>query len=164
MNTAHIHLLITHVPILGGLFGAVLLGFGLILKSLILRRAGLLTLVAAALVAIPAFLTGEGAEEIVEKMPGVSHSVIHAHEELAELVIWLTGGLGGLALIGFLFSLKDSLIARVLAVIIFMASIGNFVMIARVGNLGGKIRHTEIRDSGQPGNAEQPGIRFDDDD
>ena len=41
MNQAHWHLIINHVPVLGSLFAAVLLGAGMLGKNTTLVRAGL---------------------------------------------------------------------------------------------------------------------------
>ena len=66
MNAAYVHLTLNHVPVLGVVFALPLLGFGLLRRNPALLRAGWVTLVAVALVAIPVYLSGEGAEEIVE--------------------------------------------------------------------------------------------------
>lgn len=45
--------------------------------------------------------TGEGAEEIAEKLPGVTDQLIHKHEEQAETFAILNYILGLVALVGF---------------------------------------------------------------
>ncbi|MFC7671286.1 hypothetical protein ACFQT0_30695 [Hymenobacter humi] len=85
MNQAHWHLLLNHAPILGSLFGLVLLLLAVALRlQPVLLRTGLVTLIVAALLTIPTQLTGDGAEEVVEDQPGVSEPLIHEHEEAAE--------------------------------------------------------------------------------
>ncbi len=148
MNDAHLHLLLNHYPIVGTLFGVIFLGYGLFARNKSLLHAGLLTLFVMALLAIPTQLTGEGAEEIVEEL-GVDHDVIHEHEEAAELAIWFMAGLGVLALVTLLISRRTSgraTVLRGLYIATLLLSIVVFGLMARVGGLGGEIRHTEIRE------------------
>jgi len=59
-------------------------------------------LVIMAILAFPVFLTGEPAEESVEKLPGVLDSMIELHEDAANIAIWLMGLTGLLALIAII--------------------------------------------------------------
>ena len=148
MDETHLHLLLNHFPIIGTLFGVLFLVYGLFAKNKSILHAGLLTLFSMALLAVPVQLTGEGAEETVERL-GVDHDVIHEHEEAAELAIWFMGGLGLLALATFLISRRTSgrdTVLRGLYVATLALSVVVFVMMARVGSLGGEIRHTEVRE------------------
>ena len=83
MNPAHLHLILNHVPVVGTLFGLALLGWGLLRKSEELTKTSLGILIIIALLAIPVYLTGEPAEEIVEHLPGVNEASIEQHEEAA---------------------------------------------------------------------------------
>ena len=149
MNDAQLHLILNHYPIIGTLFGVLLLAYGFFAKNKSILHTGLVTLFVAALLVIPTYLTGEGAEEIVEAL-GVDHEVIHAHEEAAELALWLVIGLGVLAGITFLLSLRASLnntTLRFLYLSTLVAGLAVFGYMARVGSLGGEIRHPEISDT-----------------
>jgi hypothetical protein len=84
MNQAHIHLIVNHLPIFGSLFAAVLLGVGIVSHNLDLTKGGLVAVLAAGLLCLPAQLTGEGAAAIVQDMPRVSRALIHNHEAAAE--------------------------------------------------------------------------------
>lgn len=144
MNAAHWHLVLSHLPIMGILFGIFLLGIGLVRKNYSLQNAGLIIFVLMALVAIPVFLTGEPAEEIVEHLPGVRESLIEEHEELAEVTIWLIGLLGLSSLIAFSFRAINKNY-KTLIMVTFIISLPVIGIMAKVANLGGKIRHSEIR-------------------
>lgn len=141
MNEAHVHLLLNHAPILGCLFGLILLGFGLVRRDASLSKAGLITLLGAAALGIPTQLTGEGAEELVEELPGVTHALIHAHEEAAELGFWALELTGALALGALLIRQK----ARLLMSLTLAGALVSFGLLARAGNLGGLISHPELR-------------------
>src|SRR5262245_54149910 len=84
MNGAQLHLLVNHLPVVGAAFAAALLAAGLLLRKDELAKAGVWALVIAALAALPAYFSGEGAEEAVEHLPGVLESLIHDHEEAGE--------------------------------------------------------------------------------
>ncbi|MEM9674695.1 MAG: hypothetical protein AAF992_19025, partial [Bacteroidota bacterium] len=68
MNDAQIHLALNHFPILGTLFGTVILGFGVFRKNKSLLDTGLIILFLMTLITIPVYISGEGAEEIVEEL------------------------------------------------------------------------------------------------
>ena len=149
MNDAQIHLALNHFPILGSLFGTILLGFGLFGKNKSLLNAGLITLFIITLMTIPVYLSGEGAEDIVEEL-GVDHDIIHEHEEIAEAAGWLMDTLGLLALISFFLSQKTfNRPARILTIVTFVMGIIVFGFMLQVGGTGGEIRHTELREASQ---------------
>lgn len=57
---------------------------GLVSKSEAVRRTGFMIFIFGALAAIAAMSTGEGAEEVVEKISRISENYIKNHEETAE--------------------------------------------------------------------------------
>ena len=157
MNQAHMHLLLTHLPIVGSLLGVLALITGFAFRSEPVKRAALGILLLAALAAIPTFLTGEGAEEVVENVPGVQENLIGRHEDTASLFIWLISGLGLLSLVTLAASLKNNPLSKALYAVTFVFSLATMGMATQVGATGGKIRHTEIGSSTVQANAEQQG-------
>jgi len=143
-NGAHIHLLLNHVPILGSFFILPLLLYGVLRKNSVMAIAGLLLTVAVAAVTIPAYLTGEEAEEAVENIIGVSKTAIHEHEEQAEIAYYAMLMAGALALGTLLpvFKQKQVSFGLVWAVIAVLSV--TLLLMTRTGNSGGKIRHSEI--------------------
>ena len=83
MNWAQVHLWLNHLPVLGTLFGLVLLIAALLWKNEDWKRLSLIVFVIIGLIAIGTYLTGEPAEEVVEDVPGVSEAAIEPHEESA---------------------------------------------------------------------------------
>ena len=98
MNWAYVHLILNHVPVLGTLFGLLLLAWGILRRNDSLQRAALLTFTLVALVAIPAYLTGKPAEEAVEHLTGTAGSAIEPHEDAALVSFLAMEVLGALAL------------------------------------------------------------------
>jgi len=145
MNFPHLHLLLNHWPIIG-----TFIGFGLFLVSFFknnndLRRGSLIIFAAIALLTIPAFLSGIGAQAMIKKDPSVSMALTQRHEGSALLALWSMLATGALALVGLWQSQRAARPARwnVLAVLIF--STLTVVVMIRTGNTGGDIRHPEIR-------------------
>lgn len=156
MNTAHWHLLLNHLPITGTIFGLLILVAGFVFKNNTgVKQTALGVFVFSALCAIPAYLTGEGTEEIVEKMPGVTETIIDTHEDLGKIFLIVIEALGVLALLTFITDRFQKKAASLLYVLVLITAIGTSVFAKWVGTSGGEIRHTEIRlgASTQPGNA-----------
>ena len=164
MNQAHLHLLLNHLPILGTLFGLLMLAGGFILNNNTVKRTALGMFVFAGLCAIPAYLTGEGAEEVVENLPAVSETLMETHEELANIFLWVVGGLGLLSLATWYADFKSKKTAPLLFAVTFVAALGTMVFAQRVGSSGGEIRHTEIRSGATAVNGENPGTSGETDD
>jgi hypothetical protein len=143
MNGAQAHLLVNHVPVLGAAFAAVLLGAGAARRSQELLKAGMWAFVLAALAALPAFLTGEGAESVLKALPGARLDAIRAHEEAAEAAFWSLLSLGA-ACGGALWHAGPGLVRRrVWGPLLLLASPVLFLL-ARAAHLGGLIRHVEL--------------------
>ena len=145
MNEAHLHLLFNHLPIIIPIVGLLVLFVNMIIRSEIVQRVGYLILILGAIATIPAFFTGEGAEEIVENIDGITHDIIHEHEEAAETFAILSYILGGLSLIGLWANLKRKSFSLWLGYGIFAFGIVVLLFAQQTGTTGGEIRHTEIR-------------------
>lgn len=145
MNPAHLHLASNHIPVLGTLFGLFLLALAAWRKSDELKRISLWVFAAVAVLAIPAYLSGEPAEEMVEHLPGVSESLIKAHEEAAEKAFTCLIILGAAATMGLVISRGGKkLPAWFSSTTLVLALVVGGLMVW-TANLGGKVRHTEIR-------------------
>jgi len=145
MDATHLHLILTHFPIVGTIIGIGILAYGQISKNDEIKKVALVTFVLMAILTIPVFLTGEASEDTVENLTGVSEQVIENHEELAEKAIWLMGLLGILSVFNFFTIIKNLSFAKTISLITLFVSIGTFVLFAKVGSTGGEIRHSEIR-------------------
>src|SRR5688572_24644214 len=103
MNFAHLHLLLNHFPVIGmivgsGLFACSYAGEG---RNLDLRRAGLLVFAVTGFLTIPTYLTGAGAQDMLNRSGDeVVSALIERHEGAAFLGLWSVTLTGGLALFG----------------------------------------------------------------
>jgi uncharacterized membrane protein len=145
MDATHLHLLLNHFPIIGTLVGTGVILYGYLTRSEQTKQAALWIWTVMAAIAIPVFLTGEPAEEAVENIAGVSESIMHEHEEAAELAIWLMEALGLLSLFGLVLTKIKPASSKTIFLVAGIFSLVVFGSMARTGYLGGQIRHSEIR-------------------
>lgn len=146
MNGAHWHLVVNHLPIIFPLVGVIVMITGFISKSEAVKRTAFMIFILGALAAIAAMTTGEGAEEVVEKINGVTENYIETHEETAETFAFLAYILGGISLFGLYASLKQKTFSTILSISTLVFAIVVLFFAKQTGTTGGEIRHTEIRD------------------
>lgn len=150
MNEAHFHLVVNHLPIVGILIGLLVLVTGFILKKPEVKVTALGIFVFSALASVAAFYSGEGAEEIVENIPGISETLINQHEEAAELFFTVVLILGGISLITMFLEIKKNRFAKFGFILVILFALAAGVLAKNVGTTGGEIRHTEIRNDPNP--------------
>lgn len=164
MNEAHSHLLINHFPIIGLMFGILVLIVGIIAKSSVTRRVGLMLFLVAGITSFPSFKTGEGAEhhleEYTEKMNEKEYKLsmemsmekheelehlIHEHEEKAEAFMPFMWGIILLSIIALYLEWKKKSMAMIASIVVLIVGCLAAYFGREVGNSGGLIAHPEIR-------------------
>jgi formate hydrogenlyase subunit 3/multisubunit Na+/H+ antiporter MnhD subunit len=146
MSFVHLHLLLNHVPMIGTLFVLVLLAVAFWKRSDAMGKLALVLLVGISLVTAIVFLTGEPAEEAVENVAGVSEAVIHRHEDAANVALVGASLLGAFS-VALLVWYRRRPLPRWTVGASLMAVLSASGVMAWTANLGGQIRHTEIRSS-----------------
>lgn len=167
MDTAYLHLITNHIPIIGVPFALALLALGIWRKSDELKTAGFLIFVFLGLATLGTFLLGQGGEDFVEELAGVSHDAIEDHEDFAKYAlasVIIAALFSLLALIRFkgLMFLKrritdngkllngevtSATISYYPSWIVFavlLLALASSAMLGYTGKLGGKIRHSEF--------------------
>jgi cytochrome bd-type quinol oxidase subunit 2 len=144
MSAIHLHLLLNHVPVLGTFFALGLLLFGLMRKSEELKKTAIGTIVIAALISIPVYLSGESAADSAKNLPGVTESVVESHDNAAAIAFTTTLVIGIFGLVGLL-KHRNRLLPAWYTTLMVAILIINAGLMAWTANLGGQIRHTEIR-------------------
>ncbi|MCE9611499.1 MAG: hypothetical protein K8R23_14980 [Chthoniobacter sp.] len=145
MNAAHFHLALNHLPVVGVLFGLGVLFAGRFLRSDVTMRVGLWLLVASGLFAIPAYLTGEPAEEIVEKIAGIGESLIERHEDAASIALAAALLAGVLAAVALFLARGGRAVSHLAFLVVAVVGAGAAGSMAWTAKLGGEIHHQEIR-------------------
>jgi len=153
LSPTHLHLLLNHFPTIGFIIGLILFVAALVAKSDHLKVAALVVFVGIALLTIPTYVTGGAAEEAlcVPSADGpctdvaMSKPLIEKHESaamVALLVMMFTGGFAWLGLWQYrrLLRLPSWNVAAILVL-----SVVTLALVSQAANLGGEIRHPEIR-------------------
>lgn len=143
INGAHWHLLVNHLPIIGGLMATLVLGYGLFRRNETVIKLGFGLFVLMSIATAITNQTGESAEHYLESINALDKQRLHAHEQAADwanIGMYLTGGLSLLALVW-----KRAKQLAWLPALILLTSLITFGLMANVGRLGGLIMHQELR-------------------
>jgi uncharacterized membrane protein len=145
MNDAHLHMVVNHFPIIGTIFGLGILIAGIFMKNTVIKNVAYILFVVAAIFAAVSMATGEGAEEIAEKLPSVTDQIIHEHEEMAEKLALVLYALGAISLLGLYLNFKNHTKAVAVSYIVLVVAFIGVFFAKQTGTTGGEVRHTEIR-------------------
>ncbi len=144
MNTAHLHLMFTHLPIVGLGIAIMINIYSLFKRSSELQKLSLWSYVILGIFALLAYLTGDGAEEIIKTYPGITEDIIENHEHMA---LYFFIGLmisSAAAMLGLYFTkIKKNLLKKLNLWLLIFAILMS-VLAFFTGYTGGEIRHTEI--------------------
>jgi uncharacterized membrane protein len=147
MNFVYIHLLLNHFPVIGSIIGFGLFFISLFRKNDDMRRGSLIVFAAMALIAIPAFASGKGAQLMLHGKPGISDDFMQRHEGAAMLALWFLEATGAFALAGLWQLHRRARMARWNLLAVLISSLLAVGLMVRTGNTGGEISHTEVRAS-----------------
>lgn len=145
MDSAHLHLMLNHFPLFALVIGVPIVLYGTIRNSQAMVNTGLIIFFTAAVVAVPTYLTGEPAEDIVENLPGVSEAFIETHEDAAKIALGFAVVTGIAAAAGLAIGFFKPAIQRYAATPALLLAVVTLGLMGWTANLGGQIRHTEIR-------------------
>jgi len=138
VNLAHLHLLLNHVPTVG--LGVVLAFYvvALLKRSDDLREMSFAGFYLVALLALPAYFTGNAANFTLQSQADVPRQVLAAHQDaalLALIFMEIAGFIAWLALWRFQRWHESG---------VLVLAIASFALMARAASIGGYIRHPEI--------------------
>jgi hypothetical protein len=142
VNFDHLHLLLNHVPIIGFFVGVGLLIASFTGSNEDLRRSSLIIFAVVALLTIPTFVSGVGADRSIAGDAGVSEALVRRHEGAAMLGLWFVEATGAAALMALWRSRRAAPPRRTVTAVLLLAVIASILM-GRTGNTGGDIRHPE---------------------
>lgn len=148
---SHIHIILNHFPTVGFVFGLFFYSAGLVRKSDLMLRSGLVLFVACAILAATTYVTGTAAmlALIDYERPGISLVRINQHRDFAIyslLGLAFTGGLSWFEIWRYRYLGRFS---KVSLYTVLGFAIITFFILAETGHLGGQINHPEIRELGE---------------
>ena len=144
IDTAHIHLMLNHLPVIGAPLLLLLLTIGLVRGSRELITVSLVLVVGLAAATGLVYLTGEPAEHLVEHAPWFRDTLAETHEEHATaslVAVLITGALAGVAVALRRRPKAGTWLPR-LAWVGLVLSTG---LLGWTAWSGGRIRHEEVR-------------------
>ena len=141
----HLHLLLNHLPIIVVALGLVLVALAAWRRDDSIARVAFAFFVAGAIVALPTYLTGEGSENAVINLPGVTEALIDGHKEMAFIAAIVTGVLGAFALWSLWRHRRSAVLPHTIVRVVLVGALVSSGLMAYTGLLGGQIRHTEVR-------------------
>jgi uncharacterized membrane protein len=147
MNPAHLHLVCTHLPAVGCFFSGFFLLVGILKGSEEVKRLSLWTLVLSALLGLPSYLTGNPA--LTELKPILAGNTEYAerHLEVAQLALAVAMVSGVVGLAGLLTFRGKRLLPGWFVMLTLLLTVATGLLMGWTSNLGGKVRHTEIREA-----------------
>lgn len=155
MNDAHLHMVVNHFPIIGSILGLGVLIASLLFKNISYRNVAYGLFIVSAIFAAFSMGTGEGAEEIAEKLPNVTDNLIHEHEEFAEKLAIVLYLLGIISIAGIIADIKHHSKAKLVSFMALVVAVVGVILAKSVGTSGGEIRHTEIRENSSNNNTSE---------
>ena len=144
ITVPHLHLLLNHIPTVGGAAAVVLLLVAFARRSNDLKRVALEATYIVALFTFPAYLSGVGAQQTLLKIPEISQTFVDAHWNAALftfVLMQLAGALSWLALWKYR---RSSHWPSTIVTAVVVLSVLSFAAAARTAALGGEIRHPEV--------------------
>jgi uncharacterized membrane protein len=149
MNLAHIHLLLNHWPIIGAFVGLLLFLVAFFANSDDLKQTSLAFFTLIALLAIPTYMSGDVANEVLRASTPLPKELINTHQGAALLSLIFIEITGAVALIGLWQFSRMSRpapgpVARWNFALVLVLSIVTAGLMTVTGNTGGAIRHPEI--------------------
>jgi hypothetical protein len=145
VTLTHLHLLLNHVPTLGSVVALGLLLLAFVRRNEHLKQVGLEVLFIIAIVTLPLYVTGVAALRELRDQADVSEIAIRIHQDVALMGFTFTEFTGFVAWIALWQYGRYGRFSRGLVPVVTLLLLLSLAVMARAANLGGEIRHPEIR-------------------
>lgn len=157
ITVPHLHLLLNHIPTVGGAAALALLLVAFARRSDELKRIALEATYIVALLTFPSYLSGVGAQQSMLTNSGISQAFVDAHWDAALYTFGFMEVAGALAWLALWKYRRSSHWPKTLVTAVVVLSVLSFAAAARTAALGGEIRHPEILAEAQaPADAATP--------
>jgi len=130
---------------------------GLVLSTALDLPSGpVIVWVLVALVTIPVFVAGDGAEDLLQDVSGIAPGRVSEHQKAAVFALVWAEAAGLCALYGLWARRRWRAYPRWMAAALLVLGLLLGSVMARTAYLGGQIRHEEARSGWRPPSAERP--------
>ena len=99
------------------------------------------------MLAMATSLTGDGAEEIVRKIPGITENLIEQHVTYAVFYMIAMSIIGIIAIVGLFLSRASTVVLHKFVILVFILSIMATYLAVMTSYTGVEIRHAEIQNT-----------------
>jgi hypothetical protein len=144
LDAAHIHLMLNHLPVIAAPLLLLLFTIGLLRGSGELVSLSLVLAIGLALATGIVYLTGEPAEELVERAPWFRESLLETHEDQALAAMVAAVATGVLAAVALWMRRRPGSGAWLTRAVWAGLALST-LMLGWTALSGGRIRHDEIR-------------------
>jgi hypothetical protein len=141
IDAAHVHLALTHLPVIGAPLLLLVLTIGMVRGWHEVVTVALALTVGLAICTGAVYLTGDSAEELVERATWYSKSITELHEERAEVALIAAVVTGILAAAALRLRSRQQWLAR----LVWAGLLVSTLLLGWTAWSGGQIRHDEIR-------------------
>lgn len=154
LSAAHLHILLNHWPIIATMLAMVLAAIAVLRPNEAVARVALSLMALGGLASLPTYLSGQRAEDAVERLPDVTEALVERHQESALQAAIVVGIVGAFALWALWRYRRDERLPRWVATTALVGAVIGSALMGYAGLLGGRIRHTEVRPGYVPPAAE----------
>lgn len=148
MTFAHLHLVMNHVPTVGAVIALGLLLLAFARRSDHLKHAGLEVLFLIALLTLPVYVSGVAGYFELRREPGISLDAMRAHQDAALIGFTTIEFAGFVAWLALWQWRRRGRAGRGIVSAATVLLVLSLAIMGRAANLGGDIRHPEIRGGG----------------
>ncbi len=145
MDWTHLHLALNHVPVIGTPFLLGLLTWSWARGQDVTLRFCLWMLVVLAAASIAIKFTGDFAAEKLVANPALDKALLERHEESADQATAGVFFMGITATVALFVSRESRATPKWSLGLLAFLALATFALMARTANIGGQIRHPEIR-------------------
>lgn len=140
-NSAHLHLILNHFPIIGTVIVILVLGYAVYANDERIKKLGMFLFVFIGLITLPVFFTGGKAAGIVKGNEGITEENIEPHEEYAKISMISMEIVTAISLVNLVLYRKQKPVPVYFGVILLILILIINLMMIYTGHLGGKISH-----------------------
>jgi hypothetical protein len=145
VNLAHLHLVLNHVPTVGAVAALGLLLLAFVRRNEHLAHAALEVVFVIALLTLPVYVSGLAAQLELRQQPGIEVEAVRLHHDAALAGFSVMEFAGFVAWVALWQWRRRGRAARGLLPAVTVLLVVALAVMGRAANLGGEIRHPEIR-------------------
>jgi hypothetical protein len=160
VNLAHLHLVMNHVPTVGAAAALALLLLAFVRRNDHLKHAGLEVLFVIAVLTLPVYVSGVAALQEMRSRTDISLDAVRIHQDAALIGFAVMEFAGFVAWAALWQSRRRGRAARGIVPAATVLLVMALAIMGRAANLGGDIRHPEIRAAGAAAPAQGDPQRF----